>query len=515
MTTSMPQCSLMYEDPAALAAYASAREPDIFGDLNLDQVVKSVTETRAGYQLQSYFYVPLHTEAQVGYRHAVLADLQQPAVARSVSTFAGGMRSVRTRQAQAAKLHYRYPRERWLLDAAAEYCTTVQALASELGDLPIESAGIAGFVSYLRGYVASDAFVTMDGRARSILSDLNSIDYSVRIHGSTVTVDDYHGESDYSAAVLATFDRFKQGDVRSHLVEFSDAIDMNHVEAQILDRVALLHPEVFAALDRYAASYGECIDATIANVERETQFFQAYLEFVDLLRSAGLDLTVPEVSATSKEINAIETFDVALANKLVREKQPLVCNDITLSGGERIIVVSGPNQGGKTTFSRTFGQLHYLGSLGLPVPGRQTRMFLPDRIFTHFEREEDLSAHRGKLEDELIRIHDILQAATGRSVVIINEIFSSTTLDDAILLGTKVIKAIVELDLLCVCVTFIDELAGLSASTVSMASTVVPDNPAERTFKVVRHPADGLAYAAAIAQKYGLSYRRLLERVGS
>jgi DNA mismatch repair ATPase MutS len=288
---------------------------------------------------------------------------------------------------------------------------------------------------------------------------------------------------------------------------------MDHVEAQILELVARLYPDVFSHLDAYCANNQQYLDNTIATFDREVQFYIAYLEYIARLKRAGLKFCYPRLSATCKEEHAHEVFDVALASKLVQKNARVVGNDFSLTGKERIFVVTGPNQGGKTTFARTFGQMHYLASIGCPVSGQEAQLFLFDRLFTHFEKEETIQDLRGKLQDDLVRMREILNQATSNSIIILNEMFTSTTLSDALFLSKQIMEDVIQLDVLCLWVTFIEELSSFSEQTVSMVSTVVPDNPAVRTYKVVRRPADGLAHAIAIAEKYGLTYTRLKERL--
>ena len=510
--------SMLFVDPADLAQVVTD-EPDFFVDLNLDQIVDSITAGKQEYDLKPFFHTSLGSVEAIAYRQEVFRDLEDPRLRKHVVTFEAQMRVMRAHLATMEKLYYAHQKERLFLDAVIVYCGAVVDFAHDLtragANVVARSRAFAAFGRYIDGYVRSEGFVALADEAEKISAELASLDYCFVIDGNTVKVRDFESEIDYSTDVEATFEKFKQGEAKNYLVDYNDVVDMNHIEAQILELVARLHPDLFSRLDGFCAHHANYLDETVAAFDREIQFFIAYMEHIERLGRSGLSFCYPRLSAASKEIRARDTFDMALAGTLLAEKSTVVCNDFRLEGRERIIVVSGPNQGGKTTFARTFGQLHFLASLGCPVPGTEARLFLFDRLFTQFEREEDSTSLRGKLQDDLLRIHDILKRSTAKSILILNELFNSATLSDSVFLGKEIMSKMLRLDLLCVYVTFLDELASMSEKTVSMVSTIVPENPATRTYKIVRRPADGLAYAISIAEKHRITYDALKERIRS
>lgn len=505
--------SILYALPESVPDNKNTPEPEIFSDLNLDQIVTSITAGYEGYNLKPYFYVPLLQVESVNYRHEIFRELENKSLFDQIGEFGEKMRSMRALLVNAEELRHRYQKRRLFLEAVAIYCNAVTSLTQDLLGANLRSNGFLAFREYLSTYVESCKFTLICRETKKLQLELAGITYSLFIEGPRIKVRPYGSEPDYSAEVMQTFEKFKQREASEYKFEFSAALEVNSVESAILDLVAQVYSETFSSLDNHCEVHKDYLDYTIRNFDREVHFYVTVLGHVERMHRARLPMCYPEITSQSKSIFGIEIFDLALADKFVRENKPLVTNEFHLNDPERIIVVSGPNQGGKTTFARTFGQIHYLASLGCPVPGSKARLFLCDRLFTHFEREEDLGNLSGKLEEELLRIRRILEGSTANSILVMNESFASTTLGDALFLNKHLMRQVIDRDMLCIFVTFLDELASLSEQTVSMVSTIDPKESARRTFKIVRRAADGRAYALAIAEKYGLTYGNVKERM--
>jgi DNA mismatch repair protein MutS len=494
------------------ASAANEESPETFADLHLDEVATAISAGQGNDHLGPLLRTPLRTPEAIAYRHEVFRDLEDERVLGAARAFGQQMETIRGRLAHAARTTYDLDRQRWLLNAAEAYGAAVTDLADRLGRATLRSRALAAVRDELAAYVASEAFTTLVGDTERMQATIRSVSYRLRISGSKVTVTRFRPEPDYGAEVLETFAKFRQGDRAGYHWPLNSGSDLNHVEAAILNCVARLHPQVFAELATYAAHHADVPDPGVEQLDRELRFYLAWLEHIDPMRRAGLAFCLPDISDRGVEARGV--FDVALAAGLVRSGGSVVVNDVELAGPERIIVVTGPNQGGKTTYARTIGQLAHLARLGVPVPGERVRLPIVDRVHTHFERQERVEDLSSKLEDDLRRIHVILEQATPSSLLVMNESFSSTTVDDQLFIGREVLQQVIDRGLICVVVTFLDELATLDPSIVSMVSSVDPQDDALRTFRIVRRAPDGLAHALAIAARHRLTYADVTERLG-
>ncbi|MGH7640094.1 MAG: MutS-related protein [Candidatus Dormibacteria bacterium] len=510
MSPATAEFSILFPDPQTRVELVGHSSAEDLADLNLDQVFESMVRDRAEYELDPLLRTLLADEESVRYRQAVYRDLAVGALA-PIQSFAMEMRTTR-RHLKASQRSRRYESASWFLESAKVYCGSVTALADALHSPQFTSAGLRRCWEYLQGYLESDGFQKLRAETGRLYEQLHGLRYCVLVDGARVTVGNFGGEPDYSAQVLSTFEKFQTGDVPSRLVEFRHEFQ-NHIQEMIVDRIAVLHPDLFHPLVTFQKTYADLVDPVLSRFDREVQLYLAYLELLRPLQDSGLPFTEPVVSRHNKSIVARETFDLALALKLTPDGRSMVLNDLELKGEERIAVLSGPNQGGKTTYARTVGQLHYLASLGFPVPGTSASLCLCDAVVTHFGRQEVVEDLQSGLEAELLRVREMLARTTPRTVVIMNESFASTTTDDQLLLGTEVIARLIELDAFAVYVTFIDELSRLGPTVVSLTSTVHPERPAERTFRIVRRPADGRAYAMVLAEAQGLNYESIANRL--
>ena len=489
---------------------------DCFTDLNLDQVVGAAVGKGDEADLHPVFHAPLRDEAVIRYRQAIFADLRRPDGAAPFGPFRDAMRSVRAGLAYADRTGPSPQQDAIILHTALAYRAAVEALLAGLRRAPISSPGLLGLRDHLIAYLHSPPFVAFAAEAASVQTGLEAIEYATLFRDDTVTVRPCAGEPDDAVTVRERFARFQGGpavpDPPPSPPRGTD-ISLNHVEAAILGFVARLFPAPFAALRTFAARHGSFMDGTLVRLDREIGFFLGFLAVMAPLERAGLPFCTPRVSASDRTMVITGCFDLALAIRLAREGCPLVLNDAALRDGERLMVVTGPNQGGKTTFARALGQLHVLAALGCPVPAKQAHLFLPDQVLTHFERSEDIANLRGKLEDELVHLRRSCDAATANSLVILNEVFNSTGLDDQAFLSREILERIAASGAACICVTFLDELSTLDDRTVSMVSSVSAEDPAVRTFAIRRRPADGLAFALSLAERRGLTLPQLRTRL--
>ncbi|HTR73687.1 MAG TPA: hypothetical protein VMH33_00325 [Solirubrobacterales bacterium] len=188
----------------------------------------------------------------------------------------------------------------------------------------------------------------------------------------------------------------------------------------------------------------------------EIGFYVGCLNLRDRIGDRDLPICMPEVGRPGEvELDARGLYDVGLA---LRTDDRLVLNDIG-AGDRPLVVITGANQGGKSTFLRSIGLAQLMAQAGMFVAAESFRADLRDGLFTHFKREEDAGMRSGKLDEELARMSEIADALRPGSMVLFNESFAATDEQEGSEIARQVTAALLSAGIKVIHVTHMYELA--------------------------------------------------------
>jgi hypothetical protein len=351
--------------------------------------------------------------------------------------------------------------------------------------------------------------INLDAQLRPESATIVAVNAS-RFAGRNSLLDRLFGERAAPDAVRGITALYKADESQRRTPEHELFRDLD----RLLERVA-------APVADALAGYTRVHSAGLAGLEPELAFYLGAARLANELRAAGLPLCRPEIASASQQLCAIAgafSLDLALRLRAAHGAAGLagavVPNDVAFGPSATIFLLTGPNSGGKTTYTRAVGQAQILFQAGLLVPGRQARISPVDGIYTHFAAAERLDVGGGRLAEELDRLARIFRQASSASLVLLNEPLSSTDHAAARLLSRDILAGLRLLGARTIFVTHLHELVddaldNAPAGVVSLVAGLAPHpgNGSEPAPSYVIAPGrpQVAGYAAELARQHGLS----------
>ncbi len=419
------------------------------------------------------------------------------------------------------------------------YVDTARELHDALQPESLRSAGLQLVRSELERLIATDTFVALASELptlRATLASIKSVTIGVNFDPDLVP----------ESATILEFgaDRI---DGRQTLLgrllggwgEANALTRLRHGERSLPRWQNDLSRDLYRLLQDVAApvatalrGYASVAVHALGRLGPELAFLLGGARLVERLRSAGLPTCCPQqLAADLRRTELEDAYDPVLALRLLSgadDPRPRVVTNPVFFGATpaRVWVLSGPNRGGKTTFTRAVGLAHVLGQAGLHVAARSARLSTVDAIYTHFPSRESARPGMGRLDDEAERLGTIFRQATPHSLILLNEALAGTSSFEALDLARGVVRGLRFLGARAIYVTHLHELgaavADINATTqgdAPVGSLVAEPGaaPSEdgriqvRTFQIRPGAPHGQSFAADIAEQHGISFPQLAE----
>ncbi|MET7775008.1 hypothetical protein ABZU94_08690 [Streptomyces mirabilis] len=212
-------------------------------------------------------------------------------------------------------------------------------------------------------------------------------------------------------------------------------------------------------IDLVANALGQSSDRILSFFQLlrcELAFYVGCLNLHERLTGKGEPVCFPTPTPAGEPVlTARGLYDVCLSLSI---ESRVVGNDVD-ADGKHLVVITGANQGGKSTFLRSVGLAQLMTQCGMFVSAQSLRADVRTGVFTHFKREEDATMTHGKLDEELDRMSGIAEAITPGSLLLCNESFASTNEREGSEIARQVVRALLESGVKVVYVTHLYDLA--------------------------------------------------------
>lgn len=276
-------------------------------------------------------------------------------------------------------------------------------------------------------------------------------------------------------------------------------------------------------LKEMLAQYVHISVRDIAELIPELLFYVRWAEYLEALKEKGWRFCKPEVRAEGKGAPGMEArgfYNLKLIGAIPSGEA--VPNDLTFDGEKRIYVLTGANRGGKTTVTQAVGQLFLMAQSGLSVPAESFVFDPADRVLTHFPADEDKTLDLGRLGEECRRFRELYLHATDRSLILLNESFSTTSFEEGYYIAVDALRALLRQNARVIYNTHMHKLAfeldtavnspEMPEKALSLVSVTEEGTP---SFRVRIAPPEGKSFARSIAEKYGVTFEALTQAAGA
>ncbi len=504
-----PNKSMSFAEISALS------KPDFTDDLQLDYLIDKIVAFRENPELRPYFYLFPEEPDTCFYRQEVFRDLQSAEIKECMEKLIAGISCAERYFQYSDSFSFSAQKWKWRLDGILVYYQTIEDLCTGFNENPPKAQALYRLHQYLYEILCDPEAQKLRAKANSLNEEFAAMSYRIIINKDRAVFTFHGDETDYCFPVRNAFMHGQADEAPVYFdgSPFSSSMELNPLEEFVLRQFQKKNRVLFRDLETFCGIKRDVISEEIPDIIREVKFYLAVSDYFSRLSEKGYPFAIPQIVA-ERELYLDDCYDIALAIHHAEQKKEVIFNDITKTEFETAILVTGPNQGGKTTLAKAFGQAFYLGMMGFSVPGRLAKLPFVNRIFTLFSSENVRMNVDSRLQTELKNIRSMLDDISEYSVVIMNELFTSAPTMDALAMSRALLKKLIhEKKSICFCVTHTYELAADSDDYVSLVATVVEDGTFRRTFRIIRKEASGIAYANSIVDKYKLNYSHINYRI--